>query len=212
MFAQDRDLLVLEPALLRDAGWAGQRTLSVNATLAGTTLTLASGSFADAGVEAGSIALFDGLAVEFTAVAGPTTATVSLLRARRESNPVPPPAASNRPLRVYSFAPQRELVHRAVLTMIGVDPDGVGGQGSLTEAAVTNPGDLVRLEALGTLEVIYAGADPAAGAPVAHQHRATMYRQRFHEERARVCAFIDLDADGIPDCRRSLSVFSLTRA
>lgn len=209
MFAQDRDLLILEPALLRDAGWAGQRTLSVNATLAGTTLTLASGSFADAGVEAGSIALFDGLAVECTAVTGPTTATVSLLRARRESNPVPPPAASNRPLRVYSFAPQRELVHRAVLTMIGVDPDGVG---PLTESSVTNPGDLVRLEALGTLEVIYAGADPAAGAPVAHQHRAAMYRQRFHEERARVCAFIDLDADGIPDCRRSLSVFNLTRS
>ncbi len=209
MFAQDRDLLILEPALLRDAGWAGQRALSVNATLTGTTLTLASGSFADAGVEAGSIALFDGLAVEFTAVTGPTTATVSLLRARRESNPVPPPAASNRPLRVYSFAPQRELVHRAVLTMIGVDPDGGG---PLTEAAVTNPGDLVRLEALGTLEVIYAGADPAAGAPVMHARRADMYRQRFHEERARVSAFIDLDADGIPECRRSLSVFNLTRA
>jgi len=211
MFAQDRDLLILEPALLRDAAWAGQRTLSVNATLAGTTLTLASGSFADAGVEAGAIALFDGLAIEFVTINTPTAATVSLLRARRDSNPVPPPAASSRPLRVYTFAPQRELVHRALLTMIGVDPDGAAG-GPLTETSITNPGDLVRLESLGTLEVIYAGADPAAGAPVTHQHRSAMYRQRFHEERARVSAFLDLDADGIPECRRHLAMFHLTRA
>ena len=209
MFAQDRDLLILEPALLRDAAWAGQRTLSVNATLAGTTLTLASGSFTDAGVESGAIALFDGLAIEFVTINTPTTATISLLRTRRDSNPVPPPAASNRPLRVYTFAPQRELVHRALLTMIGVDPDG---SGPLTETSIANPGDLVRLESLGTLEVIYAGADPAAGAPVTPPHRSAMYRQRFHEERARVSAFLDLDADGIPECRRHLAMFHLTRA
>ncbi|MCC5824019.1 MAG: hypothetical protein LAT64_13115 [Phycisphaerales bacterium] len=209
MFALDRDLLVLEPALLRDAAWAGQRTLIVNATLIGTTLTLAAGSFADAGVEPGSVALFDGLAIEFVEVLSPTEATVSLLRARRDGPALPPPPGTNRPLRVYSYGPQRELVHRAVLTMAGVDPDG---DGPLTEASITNPGDLVRLEALGTLELVYAAADPAAGGPVTHAQRADMYRRRFHEERGRVSVFIDLDADGIAEARRNLALINLTRA
>lgn len=209
MFAHDRDLLTLEPALLRDAAWATQRTLSVNATLAGTTLTLAAGSFADAGVEPGDIALFDGLPVEFVAIDSPTQAAVSLLRARRDAPALPPPPGTNRPLRVYSFAPQRELVHRAVLTMAGVDPDG---NGPLTGSSITNPGDLVRLEALGALELIYAAADPAAGGPVTHAQRADMYRRRFHEERARVPVFIDFDADGVAEARRSLALITLTRA
>lgn len=209
MFALDRDLLVLEPALLRDAAWAGQRTLSVNATLTGSALTLAAGSFADAGVAPGDIALFDGLAIEFTEIGSPTAATVSLLRARRDGPVVPPPPGTNRPLRVYSFAPQRELVHRAVLVMAGVDPEG---SGPLTEASITNPGDLVRLEALGTLELIYAAADPTGGGPVPHGQRAEMYRRRFHEERGRVSAFIDLDGDGIAEARRNLALINLTRA
>lgn len=209
MFAQDRDLLILEPALLRDAAWAGQRPLSVNATLAGATLTLASGSFTDAGVQPGSIALFDGLAIEFVEINAPTQATVSLLRARADAPPVPPPGASNRPLRVYTFAPQRELVHRALLVMAGIDPDA---QGPLTEASITNPSDLVRLEALGTLELIYAAADPVTAGPVPHAQRAEMYRQRFQAERDRVSVFLDIDADGIAEARRSLSRFTLTRA
>lgn len=208
MFAQDRDLLILEPALLRDVGWAGQRTLSVNATLAGVTLTLASGSFTDAGVAPGSVALFDGLAVEVVDVASPTEATVSLMRARRDGPTLPPPPAANRPLRVYSFAPQLALVHRAVLVMAGVDPDG---QGPLTESSITNPNDLVRLEALGALELIYAAADPGAGAGISHAERAAMYRTRFQEERARASVFIDFDADGIPEARRHLALMHLTR-
>lgn len=209
MFALDRDLLVLEPALLRDAAWASQRTLDTTGTVAGGVLTIASGSFAQSGVGPGSVALVDGLSVEVVSVESDTQAAVSLLRARRDSAALPPPPVSARPVRVYSFAPQRELVHRAVLVMLGVDPEG---QGPITEAQITNPGDLVRVEALGTLELVYAGADPAGGVGVAHGARAAMYRQRFHEERARVSAFIDLDGDGVADCRRRIAMVQLTRA
>ncbi len=209
MFAQDRDLLVLEPALLREAGWAGQRTLDTTGSVAGSALTLASGSFVDAGVGAGSVALVDGLAVEVVSVESGTRATVSLLRGRRDGPTVPPPPADARPVRVYSFAPQLEAAHRRVLLMIGVDPDG---HGPLHESCVTNPGDLVRLEALCALEMVYAGADPAAGGPVAHGARAEMYARRFHEERGRVSAFIDFDGDGIPEARRYLSVMHMGRA
>jgi hypothetical protein len=213
MFALDRDLLVLEPALLRDVGWAGQRVLDATGTISGATLTLSTGSFADAGVAAGSVALVDGLAVEILAVASATEATVSLLRARRDGPGVAPSAATNRPVRVYTFGPQIEAVHRQILTMAGIDPDAtpLGPTPPLTEAAITNPNALVRLEALGALHLIYAGA-AAPSSSLAHAQRAEMYRHRFAEERARVPVFVDLDADGVADARRSLTVTHLSRA
>ncbi len=208
MFTTDRDLLILEPALLRDLGWAGQRTLSTTGTIAGSTLTLASGSFEDAQIDAGSVVLFDGLAIEVVERLSATTATVSLLRASPTSTPIPPPPASNRAVRAYTFAPQIAMVHRQVLAMIGIDPDGAG---PLTEASVTNPRALARLEALGALHLLYAGAAApgAGGEPMAE--RAAMYRQRFAEERERVVAMIDTDADGIADASRRPTVFALVR-
>lgn len=206
-FVQDRDLLVLEPALLRDAGWAGQRVLDVTGSVSGGVLTLASGSFSDAGVDAGSVLLIDGLAVEVVSVASATAASVSLLRARRDGASVPPPAATNRPVRCYAFGPQREIVHRQVLAMAGIDPDGDGpGQD-----AITNPGALVRLEALGVLHLVYAAASAPGSGGAALADRAAMYRERFAAERGRVAALIDADGDGIAETRRSLSVFHMVR-
>jgi hypothetical protein len=211
-FALDRDLLVLEPALLRDVGWAGQRVLSTTGTVAGTTLTLASGSFADAGVGPGAIVLFDGLALEVVAVLSATGATVSVLRSRRDGPAIAPPAASARPVRVYTFGPQLAMVHRQVLAMAGIDPDGsVGGAGPLTEAAVTNPGELVRLEALGALHLIYAAAGAPGSGGLAFAQRAEMYRQRYSEERERVLVMIDTDGDGIAETSRRPSVFAFVR-
>ncbi|MFG0260543.1 MAG: hypothetical protein ACF8LK_09355 [Phycisphaerales bacterium JB041] len=40
MFATDRDLLVLEPSLVRDIGWVGQRLARGSGDIAGTTLTM----------------------------------------------------------------------------------------------------------------------------------------------------------------------------
>tara|TARA_R110000782_G_scaffold48744_6_gene106553 strand:- start:888 stop:1526 length:639 start_codon:yes stop_codon:yes gene_type:complete len=208
-FAHDRDLLVLEPALLRDVGWAGQRVLDTTGSVAGTTLTLASGSFPDAGLGAGSVALVDGLALEVVAILTPTTATVSLLRARRDGPEVAPPAATNRAVRAYTFGPQRELVHRQVLTMAGIDPDGTG---PLDQSAITNPNALVRLEALGALHLIYAGASAPGSGGMALADRAAMYRERFGAERGRVAVLVDLDADGIAEARRSLSIIQWIRA
>jgi hypothetical protein len=208
-FAHDRDLLVLEPALLRDVGWAGQRVLDTTGSVAGTTLTLASGSLADAGVGPGSVVLVDGLALEVVAILTPTTATVSLLRARRDGPEVAPPAATNRAVRVYSFGPQLHLVHRQVLAMAGIDPDGAG---PLDQSAITNPGALVRLEALGALHLIYAGASAPGSAAAGLADRAAMYRERFGAERGRVAVLVDLDADGIAEARRSLSIIQWIRA
>jgi hypothetical protein len=211
MFAQDRDLLVLEPALLRDIAWASQRTIDTTATLAANTLTITSGSLEAAGVDAGSIILFDSLPIEVIARLSPTQATVSLLRATRQSTPIPPPPGTNRPCRVYTFAPQIALAHRQVLAMIAIDPDAPeGSPAAPTAANITNPHALARLETLAVLHLIYAAAATSPADPLAA--RAALYRQRLSEERQRTVALLDLDNDGIAETTRRPNTTPMHRA
>lgn len=153
MFSRDRDLVVYEPGLFRDVGWAGQRRLSATGSVSGTTLTLASGSLMAAGVEAGQVVLFDGVTLEIVSVEGASTATVSLVRGDIGGSAVPPVAASDKPMEIYDFSPQRAIVHRQILTMLGIDSPGETG-GGVDESMVTNPGALTRLECLGSLHLI----------------------------------------------------------
>ncbi len=209
MFAKDRDLVVLEPGLMRDVAWSGQRVLYVNGSMAGTTLTLGSGSFLDAGVDAGHVVVFNNVAHEVVSVESASVATVSLMRASTASSPVA--GAQSGPtgvVEVWSFVPQIGLVHRQVLAMLGIDPDGGG---DLDEGAVTNPRALAKLEALGALHLIYAAAGAPGRGGAKFEQRAEMYRQRFSSERERVVAMIDLDGDGIADTARRANVFVLTR-
>lgn len=208
MFASDRDLLVFEPALLRDVGWAGQRVLSATGSLSGSTLTIATGSFVDADVGAGSVVLFDGLVIEALARLSATQVTVSLMRSRSDGSALPPPGGTSRPVAVYSFKPQIEIVHRQVLAMVGLDADGEGLDGA---SAVTNPGALVQLEVFGALHLIYAAAGAPGRGGESMRERAEMYRARFGEERERVVAAIDMNGDGIADASRRPSVFAMTR-
>ena len=55
MFAQDRDLLALDPNLFRDVAWSGQRLVSGVGNISGTTLTLTS---QDVTLEAAAITAF----------------------------------------------------------------------------------------------------------------------------------------------------------
>ncbi len=207
MFADDRDLLVLEPGLFRDVAWAGQRMLYVTAAVAGTSVTLSSGSFFDAGVEAGHVVVFGGTAHEVVSVESATSATISLMRGSLSSAAVAGVQGGG-VVEVWSFVPQIGLVHRQVLAMLGIDPDG-GGE--LSEDSVTNPGALARLEALGALHLIYAAAGAPGRGGAKFEQRAEMYKQRFSSERERVVAMIDLDGDGIADTARRANVFVLSR-
>ena len=208
MFAKDRDLVVLEPGLHKDVAWMGQRLIYTFGSLVGTQLTIDSGSLIDAGIGPGYVIVFDGAVLEVVSVESATQATVSLMRADLSSNAIPGIDASNRRVEVYGYGPQLEIVHRQVLGMIGIDvddPDGIG------EAAVTNPGGLVRLEALGALHLIFAGAGAPGRNGLKFDQRAKMYRERFTAERERVVAMIDLDGDGIADVSRRPNSFVLER-
>jgi len=208
MFAKDRDLLVIEPGLFREVVWNGQRILSGTGDLLGVTLTLTSGTFLDGEIGAGHVILIDGLPMEVVSVQSATVATVSIMRGDVNSNIIPSNQVSGAVVEVFTFRPQIEIVHRQILSMVGIDVDDPDGLG---DAAVTNPGAMVVLEALGALHLIYASAGAPGRGGEAFLDRAKLYQQRFSMQRGSVVALIDLDGDGIAETRRHPNSFVLTR-
>ncbi|MHA7814206.1 MAG: hypothetical protein ACX94C_12555 [Phycisphaerales bacterium] len=210
MFSQDRDLVVHEPGLMRDVGWSGQRRLYTLGSISGTQLTLSSGSFIDAGVEPGNVVVFDGVTLEIVSIESATQATVSLMRGDIAGAAVPPLEASNRSVVMYEFSAQRAIVHRQVLNMLGIDAEGEDTHG-VDEGMITNTGALRRLETLGTLHLIYAGASAPSRGADRFEQRAELYLQRYRRERESVVAMIDTDGDGIAEATRRPNAFVLGR-
>lgn len=213
MFASDRDLIVLEPNLLRDVAWVGQRLVKGDATISGTTLTLSNHDvdFDAAGIEAGHVVLVDGVAYEVLVRLSALTLTVSRVRADLDDAAIPPAPAGPVPMAIYTFAPQMGLVHDQILRLIGVEPQDPVIPGAPTESSITNPGMLRRLESLSALHLIYAAASALSPAESPQAARSLMYRTRFGEERERVAVRLDLNGDGYPDATRRLNVFQFTR-
>lgn len=210
MFITDRDLLLLEPNLFRDVGWAGQRLVQGLGTIVGTTLTLSGFDldFEEAAVDAGHVVSVGITAYEVIERLSATTVTISRLRVH-SSDPVQPPSpVADLATEVFTYSPQIALVHAQVLRLLGIDPDAVE---SPTENDITNPEALKRIEALGTLHLVFSAAgalgEPGSGLLA----RADMYRDRFAAERRRVAARIDLDGDGVPDATRRLNLVQLVR-
>lgn len=208
MFASDRDLLIIEPGLYRDVVWNGQRLISGTGDLTGAQLTLTSGSFLDGEIAGGHVVLIDSVPMEIVSVQSSTVATVSIMRGDPGSNIIPGKSVSGALVEVFTFGPQIGIVHRQVMSMVGIDVDDADGLG---DAAVTNSGALVVLEALGALHLIYASAGAPGRGGEAYLDRAKLYQQRFSMERGTVVALIDLDGDGIAETRRHPNSFVLMR-
>lgn len=214
MFAKDRDLLVLEPSLVRDIGWVGQRLVQGTGTIAGTTLTMTSQDvgFDDAGVGAGGVVVVGGVVYEIVAQLGASTLTISRMRGSEDDAVLMPSPVTGVSVEVPTFGPQLAMVHGQVLRMLGIDPDAVPDVGVVSESSIVNPGAFVLMEALGTLHLVFAAASALAseGSPAAF--KAGMYRERFATERGRVSARVDTDGDGVADATRRPSVVQLVRA
>lgn len=213
MFAHDRDLLVLEPGLVNQIGWASQTLVRGGASIGSGQLMFDGVDMLAAGVSVGMVAKVGAVVVEIIAIDSGERADVSLIRASVTDAQRTPPDVSGEVGAIVTFTPQIALVHSQLLRMIGVEA-GVtipGDGGAAREDRIVNAADLTLLESLGTLHTIYAGAAALSGADSPAQRRAEMYRERFARERWRAEALIDLDGDGVPDATRRFNTTVLTR-
>ncbi len=213
MFVSDRDLLVVEPNLFRDVVWVGQKLgESASATVAGTTLTM-TGIDVDldqSGVGAGHVAVVDGVGYEVIARLGIDSATISRVRLTdQDAVIVPSPVAGVRAF-VMTFGPMMAVVHRRILLMLGIDPDGAV-EDSLSESSIVNPKALRLVEVFGTLHMVYSAASVLGGPESSYGQRAEVYRRLFCQERGRVWVRMDIDGDGVADSTRRLNAAMLER-
>ncbi len=215
MFATDRDLLILEPNLFRDAAPAGQRLLKGTCDIAGTTLTLTAQDvdLAAARIGPGHVARVDGTPYEILGRLTFTTATTSRPRAGTTDLAQPPSPATGKPVEIWTFAPQIGRAHADLLRMVGIDPEQLSAPGIITEASITNPASLRDVEVLGTLYLIYTFA---AGLGTGWTksptwERGQVFLQRFEHARQLAAARIDTNGDGLPDATRRLNTIILAR-
>jgi hypothetical protein len=212
-FATDRDLLVLEPNLFRDVGWVGQRLSRGTGTIAGTTLTIASPEVAldAAGVREGHVVVAAGVSYEIAARLSATQLTISRLRESTAADIIPPTAAASVECTIATFAPQIAMAHAEIVRLAGVEAAGTAPSGAIDESKILREPGVIRLEALGALAIIWAGASGLLGAGSPGHQRAEWYRERFVKERERIGIRLDLDGDGAADEVRGLSAARMKR-
>jgi hypothetical protein len=209
--ATDRDLLSLEPALLRDLSFAGQRLTRIESVdVTGTTLTAAGADFTAVGIVAGHVALVGETPLEIIEAPSAETLTVSLLRATRDDAAIPPGDVAGATLSISTFAPQIAIVHGQLLAILGIGPGG--SDEAVTEDAITNPEALRLVEAYGALELIFTAAASLVTEADLLWTKARTYRRRFALQRARLVLHLDLDGDGVVDATRRGGVVQLRRS
>lgn len=209
-FALDRDLLVLEPLLMRDVGWSAQTLVDVgDVTVTGAVAQSLSSDFNIAGVQAGMVAVIDGVPAEILEVTSATTLTVSRMRPVGNETAIPPAPGSGLTMVVATFGPQIELVHAQTLRSLGIEPTDASAVPG--EADIVNPMAVALVESLGALHLILSSAAAMVGPESVMWVKARMYRERFDSARRRVVVEIDLDGDGAADVARRMNTAQFVR-
>ena len=215
MFALDRDLLMYEPRLFLDAVWVGQRLFAGTGLVAGSVLSSAGAMFTSIGIQAGHVVNYKDASYEVVQVLTGTQLGLSVPRASEQDPVILAPDSASTGMSIYTFRHQRLIVHEQILRMIGIEPDLVAqpGETLVTESSIVNPGALRRLEALGSLHLVFAAASASGGVGEGsvYSEKAAMYRERFVAERERVSVLIDTDGDGRADATRRATVMHLIR-
>lgn len=214
MLTTDADLARIEPQVFIEAQHVGQRLTRGTVSIAGTTLT---GTGVDIAFDAALIGpahvcVVDGQVYEVVERTSAATLVISRVRARGQATVQPPTPVTNRPMHTVTFAPQRAIAHGQVMRSLGIEPDLPARPGEPGVESILNPGALVTLESLATLQLIWMSAALNAGTDAHIAQRAERWRAMYAKERERVGAFIDLDGDGFPDAVRRPGVVQLSRS
>lgn len=216
MFAQDRDLLVLEPNLFRDVGWLAQRLVKGTGDIAGGTLALVAQdvTFEAAGVEGGHVVLVgpagEATAYEILERLSATEIAISRPRENLAAPAIAPAPTSNAAVEIWTLRPQIALAHDQAMRMIGIEPGDLDAAPS--EADITNISAVRMVEALGALHLIYAAAAGPDGSSASRTFaKAEWYRQRYAAARQHTPVHLDLNGDGQPDATRRFNILQFIR-
>ncbi len=214
MLTSDRDLLSIDPSLLRSVVWLGQRLSSGTCSVSSTTLTASAQDvdFAAAQVAGGHIVTIDEVSYEVVARVSATVLTISRVRAQVTDTPRPVGAMTDRPFAIYTFMPQIAAAEAEILASLSLVPSASAPpSGALTELHVTNPRNLVRPIALLTLRHLADTASITVPAPPTVARASTVYMLLYERAARLIYADIDTDGDGIANERRSPSRFQVVR-
>ncbi len=209
-FCTDRTLLAIEPAIFADVPFTAQQRLQVtDGFVSSTTLTSALADFVTAQVDVGSVVLINGVAHEVVQRTDANTLEISLPRTHTTDSAIPGGGGSGLEVTVRTFAPQAEIVHHGLLRLIGIDADDPNPD--ITVAMVLSGSLLDRVEALGTLELVYAAAASLTGDNSALLMKADEYRRRYRMACNNAVVLLDTDGDGEADRRIPLGNARLER-
>jgi hypothetical protein len=215
-FCTDTDLLNWEPNLFRDAAAATQLVIAGTGDLAGTTLTIASGSFTDEDVaEDGVIALEGDVAGCYSIVSidSATQLTIGIVNEGLypESGPkVASPVGTGSAIgyAIRTFWPQRKVVSDLLKRAAGIGLEaGIQRQ----DWALLGDAPMRRPCALGTLQMIYSALAAAAAEPASYATRAEMYQRLYRRALEQTRVEIDTNGDGRADLAKVLGVVDLAR-
>ncbi len=207
MLIADRDLLQFEPEVFREVRLAGQTLVEEAGVLSAGVLTAALMTAAHV-AGPGNVVVMGTRTMEVVERVSATQIRLSLVRVDAGDPPIQPPDESSQAFRVTTFAPQIAAAHGQLLAMLGLDALAQSAPGG---AAITNPSDLKRLEAMLTLQLIYSAIAPMRSGDDGWAARAELYARRISDERQRARAYIDTNGDGEPDIVRRLNVGVLER-
>lgn len=215
MFARDRDLLLFEPLLFREVYWAGQELFRGDVVVRFDAQTVSPFAELPGGGDAGYVVLVDGVERLVISWVNATIARLGRLPSAPDTDePLVMTPDETLSVVVTTFRPQIAVVHEQLMTSVGLGTSqtGVYTGGAPTAGNVVNASEVRRVEAIGTLHLIYSAATALAGSDhPGFASKAEMYRERFERERQRVRYEIDLDGDGVADAARRPSVMHLRR-
>lgn len=210
MFCTDLDLLHWEPQLFKDAAFVSQTMLSGVGDLEGTTLTLADGLIAGAELSGGEVVYIGGDidgCFPIVSIDSPTQLTLSVLYDKLLDDPAAPvrvgASATGAPVTVRTFWAQRSVVSQLLLNLLGVPTD--------RPETVSNPQALRRACTLGTLQMICSALSAVTDHATTYAVRAELYERLYRRALRHARVELDLDGDGVADCRRELATIAMVR-
>jgi len=212
-YCTDSDLLHWEPNVLKDAAFASQSLISGTGNLAGTTFTIASGSFITSRVEAGQVMVLSGGLAGCFPIASVISATQvnlsvlydGLFPEQDPGTAIPVGTATGLSFVVRTFWPQRRMISDVIQQAAGLS------SGELAGAAILNPRELRRACALGTLQLIYSATAAVSVSPGPFNTRADLYERLYRRALRSAKVELDLNGDGKIDAIRALSVLEFQR-